>query len=124
MGILNKITNVMDSFKSADFEITGVMKVNAVCEAFRKNFGLTLRIYRGSKLIDGRMTINTLDERTTKTIINKDAGGLTIKANQKIGDVEKVFLEHFGLKVRIATYDNSKFCDSASTLGEARRTTK
>lgn len=122
MGILDKITNMMDSFKSADFEIAGNMKVNSVCEAFKKNFGLTLRIYRGSKLIDGRMTINTLDERTTTTTINKDAERLTIKANQTVGEVEKLFLDHFGLKVRIATYDNSKFCPASQTLGEARRT--
>lgn len=57
MGLLNKINNVLDSFKAADFEVSSSMKVNALCTAFKKNFGLSLRVYKGKQLADGRMTL-------------------------------------------------------------------
>ena len=117
MGLIN---NIIDSFKAADFEVESTMKVNALCESFRKNFGLSLRIYKGVQLADGRMTINTLDQRTTKAV-NTNAPKLKIKANQKVGDVETLFMSHFGIKVQIANYEDTKLSDNDLSLGDARR---
>lgn len=124
MGLLNKINNVLDSFKAADFEVESTMKVNALCVAFKKNFGLSLRIYKGKQLADGRMTLNTLDQRTTKLSVKADAGKLTIKANQKVGDVEKLFKSHFGIETQVANYEDTKLCNNDLTLGDARRADK
>lgn len=123
MGLLNKINNVLDSFKAADFKVEPTMKVNALCTAFKKNFGLSLRVYKGRQLADGRMTLNTLNQRTTAEI-KTAAAALTIKANQKVGDVEAAFGKQFGITVQIADYENARLCDNDMTLGEARRAGK
>lgn len=124
MGIIQKINNVLDSFKAADFEVNRAMKVNALCVAFKKNFGLSLRIYKGKQLADGRMTLATLDQRTTTLSVKTGALPLTIKANQKVGDVEELFKKQFGIAVQIANYENTRLCDNDLTLGDARRTDK
>lgn len=124
MGLLQKINHVLDSFKAADFEVSRAMKVNALCVAFKKNFGLSLRIYKGKQLADGRMTLATLDQRTTTLTVKTGALPLTVKANQKVGEVEELFKKQFGIAVQIANYDNTKLCNNDLTLGEARRADK
>lgn len=124
MGLLQKINNVLDSFKAADFDVSRTMKVNALCVAFKKNFGLSLRIYKGKQLADGRMTLATLDQRTTTLSVKTGALPITVRANQKVGDVEELFKNQFGIAVQIANYENTKLCDNNLTLGEARRADK
>ncbi len=119
MKIFNQIK---DAFTSADFNVESTMKVSDLCKNFINNFGLTLRVYKGKQIAsDGRMTLNSLDQRTTTTSVNFDAGKLTIKANLKVGDVEKLFYEHFGIVVQIADLENKKLLSDELTLGDARR---
>lgn len=117
--LFNKIK---DAFTSADFNVEGTMKVNDLCKNFKNNFGLALRVYKGKQIAsDGRMTLNSLDQRTTQTSVKFDTGKLTIKANMKIGDVEQLFSEHFGITVQIADIENKKLLSDDITLGEAKR---
>lgn len=119
MKIFNKIK---DAFTSADFNVESTMKVNDLCQNFKDNFGLSLRVYKGKQIAsDGRMTLNSLDQRTTQTSINFDSGKLQIKANMKIGDVENMFLNHFGITVQIADIENKKLLSNDLTLGDAKR---
>ena len=119
MELLNKIK---DKLTTADFDIDNNMKVNDLCKAFRKRFGLTLRVYKGKILADdGRMTIKTLNKRTTTTSINVDASSIKIKATQTIGEVEQLFMSHFGIKVQIADSADKKLLPDEYTLGNARR---
>ena len=67
------------------------------------------------------MTLKTLDERTTQTSVNFDSNKLKIKATNKIGEVEQLFLNHFGITVQIADIENKKLLDDNLTLGEAKR---
>lgn len=106
MKILNQIK---DSFTSTDFEVEITMKVTDLTKQFKNKFGLSLRVYKGKKLADdGRMTLKTLDERTTQTSVNFDSNKLKIKATNKIGEVEQLFLNHFGITVQIADIENKK----------------
>ena len=119
MKILNQIK---DSFTSTDFEVEITMKVTDLTKQFKNKFGLSLRVYKGKKLADdGRMTLKTLDERTTQTSVNFDSNKLKIKATNKIGEVEQLFLNHFGITVQIADIENKKLLDDILTLGEAKR---
>ena len=119
MKILNQIK---DSFTSTDFEVEITMKVTDLTKHFKNKFGLSLRVYKGKKLADdGRMTLKTLDERTTQTSVNFDSNKLKIKATNKIGEVEQLFLNHFGITVQIADIENKKLLDDNLTLGEAKR---
>lgn len=118
MKLINKIK---DALTSADFNIDNKMRVVVLCKEFKKNFGLSLRIYKGKQIADGRLSLNTLDQRTTQTSVNFDSSKLVIKANMKVGDVEKSFLDHFGIVVQIADLENKKLISNDLTLGEAKR---
>ena len=119
MKILNQIK---DSFTSSEFEVESTMKVTDLTKQFKNKFGLSLRVYKGKKLADdGRMTLKTLDQRTTQTSVNFDSSKMKIKATQKVLEVEKLFLENFGIVVQIADIENKKLLADDITLGDAKR---
>ena len=118
MKLFNKI---VDTFTSTEFEVESSMKVTDLTKQFKEKFGLSLRVYKGKKLAsDGRMTLKTLDERTSNSV-NFNSDKLKIRATQKIGEVEELFLEYFGIKVQIADIENKNLLDDTLTLGDARR---
>jgi hypothetical protein len=119
MKIFNQIK---DSFTSSEFEVEITMKVTDLTKQFKNKFGLSLRVYKGKKLADdGRMTLKTLDQRTTQTSVNFDSSRMKIKASQKVIEVENLFLENFGIVVQIADIENKKLLADDITLGDAKR---
>jgi Zn-dependent oligopeptidase len=119
MKIFNQIK---DSFTSTEFEVEITMKVTDLTKQFKNKFGLSLRVYKGKKLADdGRMTLKTLDQRTTQTSVNFDSNKMKIKATQKVLEVENLFLENFGIVVQIADIENKKLLADDITLGDAKR---
>ena len=119
MKIFNQIK---DSFTSSEFEVEITMKVTDLTKQFKNKFGLSLRVYKGKKLADdGRMTLKTLDQRTTQTSVNFDSNKMKIKATQKVLEVENLFLENFGIVVQIADIENKKLLADDITLGDAKR---
>lgn len=119
MKIFNQIK---DTFTSTEFEVEITMKVTDLTKQFKNKFGLSLRVYKGKKLADdGRMTLKTLDQRTTQTSVNFDSSKMKIKATQKVLEVEKLFLENFGIVVQIADIENKKLLADDITLGDAKR---
>ena len=119
MKIFNQIK---DTFTSTEFEVEITMKVTDLTKQFKNKFGLSLRVYKGKKLADdGRMTLKTLDQRTTQTSVNFDSSKMKIKATQKVLEVENLFLENFGIVVQIADIENKKLLADDITLGDAKR---
>ena len=119
MKIFNQLK---DSFTSSEFEVESTMKVTDLTKQFKNKFGLSLRVYKGKKLADdGRMTLKTLDQRTTQTSVNFDSSKMKIKATQKVLEVENLFLENFGIVVQIADVENKKLLADDITLGDAKR---
>ena len=119
MKIFNQIK---DSFTSSEFEVESTMKVTDLTKQFKNKFGLSLRVYKGKKLADDRrMTLKTLDQRTTQTSVNFDSSKMKIKATQKVLEVENLFLENFGIVVQIADVENKKLLADDITLGDAKR---
>ena len=119
MKIFNQIK---DTFTSTEFEVESTMKVTDLTKQFKNKFGLSLRVYKGKKLADdGRMTLKTLDQRTTQTSVNFDSSKMKIKATQKVLEVENLFLENFGIVVQIADIENKKLLADDITLGNAKR---
>ena len=119
MKIFNQIK---DSFTSSEFEVEITMKVTDLTKQFKNKFGLSLRVYKGKKLADdGRMTLKTLDQRTTQTSVNFDSSKMKIKATNKVLEVEQMFLENFGIVVQIADVENKKLLADDITLGDAKR---
>ncbi len=117
MGIFS---NFFDRFKAADFEISHNKKLKTVQEEFMRNFGLSLRVYKGKMLADPDLTFAQLNQRTSKKI-QANMDNLEIKANMVIGDFEKLIDEHFGLTVQVANEFNTYCVGNSYTIGQAAR---
>ena len=121
MGLGNLLQKIGDNFKAADFEIKPQTKIKTLCNNFKANFGLSLRVYKGQVIADGELTLAQLNKVSTKTDLKTKADALKIKASMKVGDAEKTFKDHFGVNVQIADFNNKKLCDNSLTIGEAAR---
>lgn len=118
MGLLN---NILDNFKGADFAVAPNKKLKTISAEFKKNFGLTLFIYKGAKLADDNLTINQLNEKVSAKVTTK-GDGLKIKASMKVGAAEAKFKEVYGITVQIKDITGKKFAPNEMTIGEASRT--
>lgn len=94
----------------ADLKITGRMKVSTLQSAFKKAFGSTLRVYNGARLADSDATIASIRKGDSK------GGDFTVNGNTQVGNFEKKVLETFGVKVQVASSDDSKLVDNGITL--------
>jgi hypothetical protein len=113
-------SNFFDRFNASDFDISYNKKIKTIQKEFKDNFGLNLRVYKGKQLADPELTFAQLNQRTSKKIEanNED---LRIKANMKIGELEKLIDEHFGLTVQVANEHNTYCVNNEYTLGQASR---
>ena len=93
--------------------ISGRMKVDTLKKVFKKEFGLSIRIYDGISFAD--------DKATLASIRKGDAvgGEFNPKRNMKIGNVEQKIEELFGIKVQISGSDDSYLCENEITLAGA-----
>ena len=117
MGLLNTIK---DHFTNAEFSVAPNKKVKTICADFKKAFGCTLAIYKGKQLADGDLTLNQLNQRTSKDV-KTAAGELKLKASMKVGDAEKLFDEMYGLTVQIKDPAGKTCVDNKLTIGQASR---
>ena len=118
MGLLN---HIKDHFTNAEFTVAPQKKVKTICADFKKAFGVTLCIYKGTKLADPDMTLNQLNQKTSKDIKTKESAELKIKASMKVGDAEKLFDKMFGLTVQIKDSAGKVCVDNNLTIGQAAR---
>ena len=71
--------------------VDGRKKVKTLKEEFKKEFGVSIRVYKGVKFAD--------DDATLASIRKSDApktGSFEVHGNTKVGNVEKQFLEALG----------------------------
>ncbi|TAF73593.1 MAG: hypothetical protein EAZ53_12125 [Bacteroidetes bacterium] len=115
--MFNTILNIVkDSFKAVDFEITSEMNVNVLQNEFKKNFGLSLRIYEvGTGFAPGTKKLSDINQVQT----NKN--GFSIKATWKIKDVSEKFSNVYNLKVKVADINDEHLIPNDLTLGAAAR---
>lgn len=118
MGLLNTIK---DHFTNAEFSVAPNKKVKTICADFKKAFGCTLAIYKGKQLADGDLTLNQLNQKTSKDVKTAASGELKIKASMKVGDAEKLFDEMYGLTVQIKDPAGKSCVDNKLTIGQAAR---
>jgi len=117
MGILNIIK---DNFTSAEFSVAPQKKLKTISADFKKTFGITLAFYKGAQLADGELTLNQLNQKTTKEVITKGAE-LKIKGSTKVGDAEKLFDKAFGVTVQIKDKAGKVCVPNNITIGQAAR---
>lgn len=118
MGLLS---NIKDHFTNAEFTVAPNKKVKTVCAEFKKAFGCTLAIYKGTVLANPEMTLAELNKRTTKDVKSKPNNELKIKASMKVGEVEKLFDQVYGLTVQIKDPKGKECVDNKLTIGQAAR---
>ena len=117
MGILN---NLMDKFKNAEFSVAPQKKLKTISEDFHKAFDLTLVFYKGVHVADPELTLNGLNNKTTKNVLTH-AEGLKIKASMKVGEAEKLFDKNFGVTVQIKGKEGKILVPNEITIGQAAR---
>ena len=117
MGILN---NLMDKFKNAEFTVAPQKKLKTISADFKKAFNLSLVFYKGVQIADGDLTLAALNKKTSKEV-KSTADGLKIKASMKVGDAEKLFDSHFGVKVQIKDKSGKNLVPNEITIGQAAR---
>jgi hypothetical protein len=96
-------------------KIDGRMKVKTLKEEFKKNFGLTLRVYNGNKFADDNATLASIRKNDAK------GGEFSPRSNMKIGNFEDKMKELFGIKVQVASVNDEKLCNNDLTLSEAKK---
>lgn len=96
----------------ADIKVDGRMRVKGLKEAFKKEFGIGVRVYKGKKFAD--------DDDTLASIRTGDAkgGGFAVKGNMLVGNAETKFKEAFGISIQIEDKDG-KLADNNITITAA-----
>ncbi|MCS7005185.1 MAG: hypothetical protein NZM38_07655 [Cytophagales bacterium] len=94
--------------------VTGNMKVATLKQQFKDAFGATLRVYNGQKFADDDATLASIRDEGYKGVAE-----IEIHGNMKVENFEKKFREEMGIKVQVATPDNSKLVDNDMTLNQA-----
>lgn len=69
-------------------------KVSAFQAAFKKEFGVGIRLYQGNRLADD-VALRSLSPEGTK------GGDIDFGGNTKVKNVEKAFLKELGIKVQV-----------------------
>lgn len=118
MGLIN---NIKDHFTSGEFTVAPQKKVKTICTDFKNAFGTTLAIYKGAQLADGELTLAQLNKKTSKDVKTSSDVELKIKASMKVGDVEKMFNDAFGITVQIKDPAGKTCVDNKLTIGQTAR---
>ena len=121
MGIFDSI---LDNFNNAEFSVSGRKKLRTINKEFNDAFGLSLIIYKGNQRAPENFSFADLNKKTTlkvdTSITNDD---LNIKATMTVDEVEKAFLDTYGVKVQIGDKKGSLISSRYGklTLGETAR---
>jgi len=101
----------------AELSVSGRLTVGSLKNQFKKEFGLTLRVYHGSKFADEKATLASLRKGDDKA----KTGDLKASGNMFAGTFEKKFKEIYGIKVQVANVDDSKLIADDVTLSAASK---
>lgn len=118
MGLFDKF---MDRFNKAEFTIAPNKKLKSLSKDFKEAYDLSLVFYKGNIIADGDLTLGALNQKTNANINTTSKEGIKIKGNMLVKDVEKSFLDTYGVTVQIKDKKAERLVDNNITLGEAAR---
>jgi len=118
MGLLN---NIKDRFKNAEFSVAPNKKLKTISKDFQTNFGLSLVFYKGNMIAEEDLTLAALNKKTAKDVNATSKVDVKIKASMKVGFVEDLFENTYGVKVQIKDKTAKSLIDNDLTLGNAAR---
>ena len=114
MSFLDK---VKDTFRTADFDVKGNMKVKTLQKKFSDSFGCELRVYNGKRFAEKNHTIAKIRDKKISTTGEE----FKIRASWTVYRLEKQFAESFGIKVQVALPGNGGLAENSQTLGVVSR---
>lgn len=97
----------------ATIKVIKTSSVQSIKRQFKDGFNCSIRIYKGNKFADDKTKISEL----SKT--DNPGGELELGARSRVENVERYFIETFGIKVQISNADDSKLADNSMTLTQA-----
>ncbi len=97
----------------ATINVTKASSVQSIKRQFSEEFNCNIRIYKGNKFADDKTKISEL----SKT--DNPGGKLELGARSRVNNVERYFMEEFGIKVQISNADDTKLADNSMTLTQA-----
>jgi methylphosphotriester-DNA--protein-cysteine methyltransferase len=101
----------------AELSFSGRMSVKTLKNQFKKEFGVTLRVYNGARFADDDATLASLRKGDDKS----KGGDFKASGNMFAGTFEKKFKETYGIKVQVANADDSKLIGDTVTLAAASK---
>jgi hypothetical protein len=96
----------------AEFSISGRMSVGNLQNQFKKEFGLTLRVYKGNNFADSSATLASISDKKVEDV--------SCIGSIQVGNFEER-MQNVGIKVQVATGDNSQLVNNKYTLNEANK---
>jgi predicted transposase YbfD/YdcC len=103
----------------ADINVSGGMLVGTLRSQFKTAFNATLRVYKGKIFADDKSTLASIRAEGSKK-----SGDLVIRGNMLVGNFETAFEAAFGIKIQVATPDNSALSDNSITISAAGKVSK
>jgi len=95
--------------------VSGRQKVKTLKEAFKNQFGVSIRVYHGKKFAD--------DDDTLASIRAEGApgkGDFQVHGRTLVGNVEKQFLEDLGIRVRLENAEGG-LADQSVSLSQLKK---
>jgi hypothetical protein len=95
--------------------VSGRQKVKTFKEAFKKEFGVSIRVYNGKKFADEDATLASIRAEGAPS-----SGDFEVHGKTKVGNVEKQFKDSLGITVQI---ENAKgeLADNNETLAAQKK---
>ncbi len=97
----------------ATIRVTKASTVKSIKRQFEEEFKCSIRIYKGNKFADDKIKISELSKKDT------NGGELELGARSRVENVERYFMETFGIKAQISNADDTKLADNSMTLTQA-----
>lgn len=97
----------------ATIKVIKSSSVQSIKAQFKKEFDCSIRIYNGPKIADDAKKISDLSK------IDNAGGVLELGPKSRVENVERYFLETFGIKVQISNSTDTKLAENSMTLNQA-----
>jgi len=95
--------------------VSGRQKVKTLKEAFKNEFGVTIRVYHGKKFADDGDTLASIRAEGAP-----GKGDFEVHGRTKVGNVEKQFLETLGIRVKLENADGG-LADKTISLAQLKK---
>lgn len=76
--------------------VSGRQKVKSLKDAFKKEFGVDIRVYNGKKFADPDASLASIRAEGAPA-----KGDFEVRGNTKVGNVEKQFKDQLGITIQI-----------------------